>query len=290
MLGTLVQTLTSDGVKLHGFMSNPSLVRHAWILIHGVNSNFYSSGLLLELGRLLANDDSAVLLANSRGHDVLSFNSGPKPMQLGSQVESISACHLDLDAWFHFLTKKGIESVSLLGHSLGAIKCILWSRSNMHLRALVAVSPPRLNTDLLLSDPLRGAVFLEHLTDAEESCAGGHPDSVMKVRFPIPMWISASTYKDKYGSGDKYDYLAIANELTIPTLWTFGEHEVERGSANFKDADFELKKRLEGQSGGVDNHTVCVIPNADHSYSGAVTQLGDSIREWSSGSLQNPFN
>lgn len=281
MLGTLVQTLTSDGVRLHGFLSEPASFRHAWIFVHGVNSNFYSSSLILELGRLLADDDTAVLLANSRGHDILSFNSGPKPMRLGSQIESISNCQLDLDAWIHFLSQRGIESVSLLGHSLGAIKCILWSKNNMHLRALVAVSPPRLNTNLLLSDPLRGAVFLEHLSEANENCAGGNPDFVMKVRFPIPMWICAASYKDKYGSGDKYDYLAMANELAVPTLWTFGEYEVESGSANFKDADVELKKRLAVHFNGLEKHTVCVISNADHNYRDAVTQLADSIRKWS---------
>lgn len=285
MLGTLVQTHTSDGVRLHGFLSSPASFRHAWILIHGVNSNFYSSSLLLELGRLLANEDSAVLLANTRGHDILSFNSGPKPMRLGSQIESISACELDLDAWFHFLSQRGIQSVSLLGHSLGAVKCILWSKNNKHLKALVAVSPPRLNTDHLLRDPIRGAVFLEHLNEAEENCARGHPDSVMKVRFPIPMWICAATYKDKYGSGDKFDYLVMANELTIPTLWTFGEYEVESGSANFKDADVELKKRLASPSQGREKHTVCVISNTDHSYRDAVDQLGESIRKWSSSLL-----
>ncbi|HUP79270.1 MAG TPA: hypothetical protein VM260_12035 [Pirellula sp.] len=230
----------------------------------------------------MADDTTAVLLANSRGHDILSFNSGPKPMRLGSQIESISNCQLDLDAWIHFLSQMGIESVSLLGHSLGAIKCIWWSKNNMQLRALIAVSPPRLNTSLLLSDPIQGAVFLQHLSEADENCAGGHPDFVMKVRFPIPMWICAATYKDKYGSGDKYDYLAMANELVVPTLWTFGEYEVESGSANFKDADVQLKKRFSGHSNSVEMHTVCVISNADHTYRDAVMQLADSIRKWSS--------
>ena len=284
MLGTLVQTNTSDGVRLHGFLSGPIRSYHAWILVHGVNGNFYSSSLLLELSRQLSSEDAAVLLINTRGHDILSFNSGPTPMRVGSQIENISSSQLDLDAWFQFLTQKGIQSVSLLGHSLGALKCLLWSlKNNESLRALVAVSPPRLNTDLLLSDPVRGAVFLEHLQDANRKCDAGHPDSVMKVRFPLPMWVCAATYKDKYGSGEKYDYLAMANDICKPTLWTFGQFEVEGGSANFKDADIELKKQLANQPKSSEKHTVCVVSNADHSYRDATLPLGECIRKWSSG-------
>lgn len=282
MLGTLVQTNTTDGVRLHGFLSAPTRSLHAWILVHGVNSNFYSSSLLLELSRQLASEDAAVLLINTRGHDILSFNSGPTPMRVGSQIESISSSQLDLDAWFQFLLQKGIQSVSLLGHSLGALKCLLWSlKNNESLRALVAVSPPRLNTELLLRDPVRGTVFLKHLQDAIQRCDAGHPDSVMKVRWPLPMWVCAATYRDKYGSGEKYDYLAMANEICIPTLWTFGQIEVECGSANFKDADIELKKQFAIQSKDSEKHTICVVSNADHSYRDATAALGECIRKWS---------
>ena len=287
MLGTLVQTNTSDGVRLHGFLSEPTPSHHAWILVHSVNSNFYSSSLLLELGRQLASEDTAVLLINTRGHDILSFNSGPTPMRIGSQIEIISSSQLDLDAWFQFLTRKGVQSVSLLGHSLGALKCVLWSLKNSEcLRALVAVSPPRLNTDLLLGDPVRGAVFLKHLQDANQKCDSGHPDSVMKVRFPLPMWVCAATYKDKYGSREKYDYLAMAKAICVPTLWTFGQFEVEGGSANFKHADIELKKQLANQFKGSKKHTIHVVSNADHSYRDAIVPLGECILNWSGGLQQ----
>ncbi len=281
MLGTLVHTHTSDGIRLHGFLTEPTRFQNAWILVHGVNSNFYSSSLLLDLGRRLASPDTAVLLVNTRGHDILSFNFGPTPMRTGSQMESISSSQLDLDAWVQFLERKGVQKVSLLGHSLGAIKCILWSlKNNERLKALVAVSPPRLNTDILLKDPERGTVFREHLRNASEKCDAGHPESVMKVRFPLPMWVCASTYRDKYGSGEKYDYLAMASGLHVPTLWTFGQLEVERGTSNFKDADLELRKKIEQPLSDLEKHTVCVIERADHSYRGVTSQLSDCIGNW----------
>ena len=90
MLGTLVETTTVDGVRLHGFMTAPRQLRSAWLLVHGVNSNFYSSTLLSELGRKLATEDTAVLLVNTRGHDILSFNTGPTPMR--SRVANREPC------------------------------------------------------------------------------------------------------------------------------------------------------------------------------------------------------
>ena len=168
----------------------------------------------------------------------------------------------------------------MLGHSLGALKCILWSlKKHDRLHALVAVSPPRLNTNLLLDDPVRGAVFRTHLKEAAEKCEAGVPEFVMKVRFPLPMWICAATYQDKYGSGDKYDYLAMSNQLRIPTLWTFGQFEVEGGSSNFRSADAELKRQLESASAPV-KQTVRVVAEADHSYRGVLAQLSDCIAEW----------
>ncbi len=280
MLGTLVQTTTSDGVKLHGFLSEPRRLEKAWICVHGVNSNFYSSTLLSELSRKLATEDTAVLIVNTRGHDILSFNTGPTPMRLGSQIESLSASQLDLDAWVQFLVGRGVGRISLLGHSLGALKCLLWSlKKHDHLSSLVAISPPRLNTDLLLKDPVRGPVFQRHLAEATDNCENGAPEFVMKVRFPLPMWICASTYKDKYGSGDKYDYLAFADQLRIPTLWTFGQFEVEEGSANFRGADIDLKRQLSLVASDA-KQTVCVIADADHSYRGVLGQLGDCIGNW----------
>ena len=281
MLGSLVHTTTSDGIQLHGFMSLPEPCDEVWILVHGVNSNFYSSTLLDEIARFFASRGFGILLVNTRGHDILSFNSGPTPMRVGSQIETISSCQQDLDAWFSFLNSQGIHQVSLLGHSLGALKCCLWVIENpKRVKRWIAVSPPRLNTKLLLADPERGSVFQEHLRDAVELCAAGNPDRVMKVRFPLPMWICASTYVDKYGSGDKYDYIALANSIHVPSLWTFGQLEVELGSSNFKNVHRVLSEVISTTIETPSSQNVRVIANADHSYGEARRSLIQCIREW----------
>jgi pimeloyl-ACP methyl ester carboxylesterase len=285
MLGHLVHVDTSDGIKLNGFLARaqssiPQSSGRVWIIVHGVNGNFYSSTMLAEIAEALHRLGQSILLINTRGHDIVSFNTGANPCRVGSQIESLQSCPLDFQAWYDFCLQLGLTRVSVLGHSLGALKACLWATSRPgKVDRLALVSPPRLNTDLLLADPVRGLVFREHLQDAVELCASGSPDRVMKVRFPLPMWICASTYVDKYGSGDAYDYLQLLQTIDAPCLWTFGEQETRRGTSNFKDADVVLQQAIL-DFGKNSNQSVVVIENADHSYRESRPRLVQTLLNW----------
>ena len=285
MLGHLVHVDTSDGIKLNGFLARaqssiPQSSGRVWIIVHGVNGNFYSSTLLAEIAEALHRLGQSILLINTRGHDIVSFNTGANPCRVGSQIESLQSCPLDFQAWYDFCLQQGLTRVSVLGHSLGALKACLWATSRTgKVDQLALVSPPRLNTDLLLADPVRGQVFREHLQEAVELCASGSPDRVMKVRFPLPMWICASTYVDKYGSGDAYDYLQLLQTIDAPCLWTFGEQETRRGTSNFKDADVVLQQAILDY-GKNSNQSVVVIENADHSYRESRPRLVQTLLNW----------
>jgi alpha/beta superfamily hydrolase len=281
MPGSLCSCETNDGIKLNGFFATGTPdCSEAWILVHGVNSNFYSSSLLTGLASTLNSDGMGVLLANTRGHDILSFNTGKSPCRLGAQIERLDGAIADLDAWVKYLQDQGISQIGLLGHSLGALKICLWLSKRHHaVKIAVLLSPPRLNTDLLLADHEKGKVLQQHLQDALELCAAGNPDHVMKVRYPIPMWICASTYADKYGSGTKYDYLELASQVDANCLWVFGSKEVKLGNSNFKDADQKLQEQLTG-CGLEQKQSVEVIEGADHAYNGQSLSLTHTIRKW----------
>ena len=282
MHGELVQTTTSDSVRLHGMLLGNPREASAWILVHGVNSNFYSSSLLQTIASFLLERGHCVLMINTRGHDIASFNTGPVPRRLGSQFELVSSCEHDLNAWHALLIERGAQLVSVLGHSLGAIKSVYWAaRTTLPLENIIAVSPPRLNTEHLLLDPAKGEQFQKHLGEAREWCDAGKPEHVMKVRFPLPMWICAATYLDKYGSRDKYDYLTFLNAIRSPTLWTFGQLEMELGTSNFKDAAKNLTSAIASQGSNLDvPHAVSTIPHADHSYNDVRGLLMESISQW----------
>ena len=290
MLGHLVDVETEDGIKLHGFLSGDNAdSKWIWIIVHGVNGNFYGSTLLSELGATVGRLGHASLVVNTRGHDLATFGSADHPARMGSMFETVSDGRIDLDAWVEFCKVAGYTHIGCIAHSLGAFKVSYalaaptepsdpLSPPPPHLRAFIALSPPRLNTELLLNDSAKREVFHQHLQEAKDWCDKGFPHHIMRVRFPLANWVSAETFLDKYASGDKYDYFAYWAKITTPSFWVFGQQEVRRGSVNFKDMDLQLIAAFANAS--TTGHSVAVIPDADHSYRGKRDLLAESILGW----------
>jgi pimeloyl-ACP methyl ester carboxylesterase len=291
--------MADDKIKLHGFLVQRSLNRidedysatdfqlqpssSLWIIVHGVNGNFYGSTLLTDLARtaLLANHDA--LLVNTRGHDLATFGSAEFPARLGSMYESLGDAYRDLQAWTAFAHSLNYSQVGIIAYSLGAVKTTyVAAHHSLDVNRIVALSPPRLNTELLLTDPEKQKIFQKHLELANHWCEQGEPHHIIRVRFPMANWVSASTYIDRYGNGNKYDYLGWATKIQIPTLWMFGEIEVRKGSVNFKHADHALEEQFQTAFDGKSKrlHRTMVIPDADHSYNASRKALSKSLLTW----------
>lgn len=302
MFGELVSCVTSDGVKLDGFVAQGSRANgKCWLVTHGVNDSFYGSPLLRTMVSELANHAEHVLLVNNRGHNISTVNFGAVPMRLGSQYETVAKCVLDFEAWGQFIASRGKRWGGLAAHSLGAVKSVFWlyggglaavdREKNSYLESLptelLLLSPPRLTTELLANDPRRGAAFSADLETAKKLCEDGRSDHIMRIRYPMPNWVSAATFLDKYGSSDRYDYLKLlpqARNLQLPierALWLFGEREVRAGSANFFNADLNLGHLL--QDVGMEHHQVRVIDGADHAYRASELELCRVIDDWQMG-------
>ncbi|MFN6401728.1 MAG: alpha/beta hydrolase [Planctomycetota bacterium] len=281
MLGRLVDVSTEDKVKLHGFLSSASEGTSAvWIIVHGVNGNFYGSTLLRDLATAVCEYGHDALLVNTRGHDLATFGSSDQPQRMGSMFETIDDAQLDLEAWLRFCKDLGYTNVGCIAHSLGAVKVTyaLANQATGGLSHLIALSPPRLNTQLLLGDPVKREVFDQHLQEAKQWCDKGFGHHIMRVRFPLANLLSAETFLDKYGSGDKYDYFAYWSKIQTPTYWVFGQQEVREGSVNFRDVDRYLTQAFETQ--GARAHELTVIDHADHSYRACRRELTRSILTW----------
>lgn len=293
LYGQLVETTTDDGVKLHGFLAHPKTSsQRVWIIVHGVNGNFYGSSLLQFVAETCLRNGDSALLINTRGHDLASFGSSDYPARLGSMFETIKCAIEDLRGWVSFAKSEGTPRVGIVAHSLGAVKSAYALANKIEgIDRFVALSPPRLNTDLLLADPKKCAVFQEHLAQAQSLCNTGDDHHIMRVRFPLPNWVSAATFLDKYGSGATYDYLSFIGDISIPTLWVFGDTEVRDGSVNFRGADRQIGSAIERCSFNVPKstvgkdlskplHCVEVIDGADHSYRAAREGLRQCISNW----------
>jgi pimeloyl-ACP methyl ester carboxylesterase len=220
---------------------------------------------------------TAVLRANTRGHDIVS--TGPSSAGhalLGAAFERVSEATIDLAAWLKLLSDRGYQRVGLLGHSLGAIKAIyaLAADNPPQVAALVAASPPRLSFEHFRGSR-RGSEFLQNFADAERLVASGRGDELMLVQFPIAYYVTAAGFIDRYGPAERYNILRLLGKLRSPTLITYGStevlaHDAFRGMPEAVEAFVTEQNRLQ----------TAVIAGADHQYTGCYDVLAARIHKW----------
>ena len=281
MLVDLVHTTTRDGVRLDGMLQMPS-TSSTWpvaglCFVHGTGGNFYASTLFDALAERCLQCGCAVLRVNTRGHDGISNAVTVKGgRRLGAAYEVVDDCRHDLLAWVDFLKERVGARVGLLGHSLGAVKCLyaLAHEDTLSVERVVAVSPPRLSYSWFCGNP-EGTAFLETYQRAESMVQAGQPTALLDVKLPLPFAIAAAGYVEKYGPDERYNYLRFLTSVRCPVLLTLGEIEVA-GNMAFRGAP-EAIAELGPRAGHVN---VATITGADHFYSQARTELVDCVDNW----------
>ncbi len=281
MLVDLVQTTTADGIRLDGVFQAPAkpgtagLDMNAWCLVHGTGGNFYSSTLLEACAERLLELGCSVLRVNTRGHDGISTAAatGRGGVRLGAAYEIVDDCRRDLAAWVDWLRQRAGQRVGLLGHSLGAVKCLYALAHQPDLASrVVALSPPRLSYAWFCSSP-ESALFLEHYQQAQRLVQEGQPLTLLEVRLPLPFVIAAAGFVEKYGPEERYNYLRFLSAVRCPVLLTLGSAEAQNNMA-FRGAAEALGELRYGQL------TVETIAGADHFYTGTRPQLLDRVESW----------
>ncbi len=279
----LVQTTTRDGVRLDGAYQTPpgsgppAVPVDAFCLVHGTGGNFYGSTLFDAFTERLLALGCGVLRVNTRGHDGISTAVTAKVgRRLGAAYEAVDDCRPDVAAWVAWLRQRTGPRVGLLGHSLGAVKCLyaLAREPAVGAACVVAVSPPRLSYSWFCSSP-QGPEFLETYAEAERRVQEGRPAALLDVKLPLPFVITAAGYVEKYGPEERYNYLRFVAGLPCPVLVTLGSIEVEHNMA-FRGAAEALAEPA-ARHGRL---RVVTVPGADHFYSGARDAVVAEVAAW----------
>lgn len=282
MIVDLVRTSAADGLRLDGALHSPSQPNRArvdaLVCLHGVASNFYGSTLFERVTPALLELGIEVLWANTRGHDGMFAGVATGGYRrFGAAYETVDECRQDIDAWCELLVARGFTRVGLFGHSLGAIKA-LYSMAHQPCDAvecIVASSPPRLS-HAAFNNGESSSLYFETLRAAERHVADGQAETLMEVRFPFPLLITAGGYVDKYGREEKYNIVKFVNKVRCPTLFTYGEIELERGGVAFAGVPEALASLSEGEQ----QFDFRTIAGADHLYTGVQESLADEIANW----------
>lgn len=281
MQGQLVTVMTADRVRLDGFYVAADTAAEgpvdAVVITHGLSGNFYGSRLLKHLAEQLSKRGVSSVLINTRGHDYLNatVRSG-RSQTLGAAFERIDECPFDLNAWVDLLTDRGHHNIILAGHSLGAIKS-LYAQAHAPHRSVVGVcglSATRLSYDTLLASG-GGEQFSKWLRIAQEKVADQRADDLLFVDFPFPTWMSAGAYLEKYGAGDRFNWLNFADQILVPTWLGFGELEL-----NENPAFSGLGNELEQISNRSPHFTIETIAGADHFYSARYDAATSAVSRW----------
>jgi hypothetical protein len=279
----LVQTTTRDGVRLDGMYrapaggGPPAVAVDAFCLVHGTGGSFYSSTLLEAVAERLLALGCGVLAVNTRGHDLMCNAATARGgRRLGAAYEVVDDCRHDLVAWVEWLRQRAGPRVGLLGHSLGAVKCLYALAQELGLGAAcaAALSPPRLSYSWFCSGPER-AEFLETYARAEQEVQAGRPAALLDVRLPLPFVVTAAGYLEKYGPDERYNHLNFVGGVPCPVLVTLGGVEVGNNMA-FRGAP-EALAELAARYPRI---RVATVAGADHFYTGVRDGLVGEVESW----------
>jgi len=281
MLVDLHRIPTRDGFFLDAILQHPAVANatdmDAVCFLHGTGGNFYSSTLFEFLAQKLLALGCAVLRANTRGHDGISTavtNKGG--MRLGAAYEVVDDCRHDLLGLTTWLRDNVGPRVGLLGHSLGAVKCLYAAAHETALAPtrLLLLSPPRLSYEWFCSSDKKDE-FLATYRRAEELVRRGELLTLMEVKMPLPFVISAGGYVEKYGPDERYNFVKFLPPPAIPALFLFGSVEVENNVA------FQMSPQLiEEKRAKRPNLAVSVVPGGDHFYTGVRDAAWNAIESW----------
>jgi pimeloyl-ACP methyl ester carboxylesterase len=280
MLVDLVRTTTPDRMRLDGALHvapSPGTTFDLAICLHGVQSNFYSSSLIEGLVEPLIQQGISVLRVNTRGHDgVTAATVADRRRWQGAAFEIVDESRHDVQGWLAWAKDHGYQRVLLLGHSLGAVKCLYTAAyEELPLVAgIAAVSPPRLSY-AYFREGFDNDKFFESIAIAESFVQQRKPDAIFQAKFPLPLFITANGYLDKYGPRERYNFLNYLAQVHVPILMVYGTKELSASAAfsGIREAIAELDLPT-------DRFHLVTIEGADHVYNGQHAALGGALVAW----------
>jgi pimeloyl-ACP methyl ester carboxylesterase len=266
----IVTFRTADNERLHGALLTPNEKPSdlALIFVHGVAMNFYLPPLFT-FGQELAARGFHCFVINTRGHDWI-CRAGNLAQFGGSAYETLEDCLPDLDGALEHLKRLGYHRFILIGHSLGAIKSIIYqgTRRRADVIGIVSCSAPR---QFYSERAARQPGFRELIDKAEALIAEGKGQELLSIGVgATPGIFTARTHVNKYGRDDNNDCRPYAKQLGCPLLALVGSEEPK----------FFYEYAQEIVAGAGSNGTCKLVEGANHFYNRHTPQMIEILHQW----------
>lgn len=260
---------TVDNERLHGALLRPKDPSDlALILVHGVAMNFYLPPMFT-FGQELSKRGHHSFVINTRGHDWIS-RAGNLTKFGGSAYEMLEDCVPDLNGAIDFLRHRHYRRFVLIGHSLGAIKSIIYqgTQQRKDIVSIISCSAPK---QFYSERVERQPIFRELIAQAERMVEEGSAEALMSVNVgATPGIFTARTHLNKYGKDDRNDCRPHAKNVGCPLLAIAGGAE----PAFFH----EYAKEIVAAAGGKSRYEH--VDGANHFYNRHTAQMVEVIDRW----------
>ena len=278
MLVDLISVMNREGLRLDGAFYAPAEgVRgsgsvDAVLLIHGSRGNFYDPATKT-MAEDLSGQGYACLTLNTNAHDTMWFNPAGQNFK-GNAFEVLENTMSDLGAGIDHLSERGYQRIGLLGHSMGAVRVAYYAatQNDPLVAVVVPISPVRLSYSYYM-ESVDAEEFGSIVAVAQRLIDQGDPESVLRVRFPIPQFFSAASYLDKHGPEEKYNLIRLAGGIRVPILTLNGSLETHTRLR-------EMAQDLAAASVNSPRAATLMIDQGEHSLVNRMAEASDAVLEW----------
>lgn len=277
----VVEFQTPKGFLLRGLLFGAHKPKRVVVWIHGLGGSVFNNG---ELIKLLAQDETAVLAFNNRGHDTISStrhatNKGKRILG-GSAHEVFIECVDDVQGAVDFAHSLKPKEVFLAGHSTGCQKSIYWAykKKGTGVKGIILHAPV---SDYAADVYLAGkAKVARAATAARALIRAGKPHALLPEKLWSP--IDAQRFLSLYTPGSLEELFPYWDAGAMPrtlrsiktpilVLWA-GSEEHNNIPSEQIIAWFIAHIRAP--------HRVEIVPGADHGFHGAEHRTVRVIQEW----------
>ena len=283
--GELVSFLSSDRLRLSGFLARPKIrSRKGIIYLHGLQGTFYRSNSMNVIAQESVRNGFNFLTIELRG----SYNLVGMTKKIGRKtrwvseggfIEKFEECVYDIDGAIKYLGSLGINEIVLMGHSTGCQKIVYYQykKKNRKVKALVLLAP---GDDLNTQKSHSGRNFnkiIRHLKELYRSDKNAVvPYKYSKLAFSARRFLSFSDLNFVESRIFNYELQKLKEfgSVKVPVLAVFGSRD------NYAVRPVKEYMRILEKNSGSKTFNYFIIKGADHGFDKREKQLSECVVGW----------